>query len=105
MNRRDLLLTLAATPLWNAVHTAAAADTRAIVDDADGTRFDVHSVVALANEMFPGQGDALSQRWRAKQLEYSWTLSLMGRYEDFWSRTDHALGFACNALELNCSAA
>jgi 2-haloacid dehalogenase len=76
----------------------------ALVFDAYGTLFDVHAVAALANELFPGQGDALSQRWRAKQLEYSWTLSLMGRYEDFWNVTGHALTFACQALKLPCNA-
>lgn len=76
----------------------------AIVFDAYGTLFDVHSVVTLADQLFPGHGDALSQRWRAKQLEYSWTLSLMGRYEDFWDVTGHALTFACHALKLACNA-
>ena len=106
MDRRDLLLALAASRLWTAALPAAApVSTQAIVFDAYGTLLDVHSVIQLANDMFPGQGEALSQRWRAKQLEYSWTLSLMGRYDDFWSVTDHALVFACRALKLECSAA
>ena len=40
----------------------------ALVFDAYGTLYDVHSVTALADSFFPGQGDALSQRWRTKQL-------------------------------------
>ena len=103
MNRRELLIALGAL-----VPIASQSETRnpqsAIVFDAYGTLFDVHSIVTLANELFPGQGDALSQRWRAKQLEYSWTLSLMGRYEDFWNVTGHALTFACHALKLSCTA-
>jgi 2-haloacid dehalogenase len=118
MHRRDLLLALAAVPLRTAdfglrnafgstIQSApgSPSDIRAIVFDAYGTLFDVHSVIALADEIFPGRGDALSQQWRAKQLEYSWTLSLMGRYEDFWSVTDHALVFACRALKLTCTPA
>ncbi|MCY4074593.1 MAG: hypothetical protein OXH04_04080, partial [Acidobacteria bacterium] len=46
--------------------------------DAYGTLFDVFSVTALCEELFPGNGDALSQRWRAKQLQYSLLRSLMG---------------------------
>lgn len=67
---------------------------RAIAFDAYGTLFDVHSVRALCEEMFPGKGPALSQLWRQKQLEYTWLRSLMGRYEDFWSVTRDALVYA-----------
>ncbi|MDD9979874.1 MAG: hypothetical protein OXU81_00680, partial [Gammaproteobacteria bacterium] len=52
--------------------------------DAYGTLFDVFSVTALCEELFPGNGDALAQRWRAKQLQYSLLRSLMGRHRDFW---------------------
>lgn len=62
----------------------------------------MHSVVSLCNELFPDQGQALSQLWRAKQLEYTWLLSLMGRYEDFWQVTERALTYACKALGLPC---
>ncbi len=75
---------------------------KALVFDAYGTLFDVHSVVSACNESFPGQGAALSQAWRAKQLEYTWLRSLMGRYEDFWRVTESALQFACKSLGLEC---
>jgi len=52
-------------------------DVDALVFDAYGTLFDVHSLTALAEELVPGRGPALSQLWRAKQLEYSWLGSLM----------------------------
>ena len=65
---------------------------KALVFDAYGTLFDVHSVVALGEQLFPGKGGALSQLWRAKQLEYTWLRSLMGRYEDFTVVTRDALG-------------
>ena len=35
-----------------------------------------------------------SEIWRAKQLEYSWVLSLAGRYEPFWALTEQALDYA-----------
>jgi len=44
---------------------------KALAFDAYGTRFDVHSVIAACEDLFPGQGQALSQTWRQKQLEYT----------------------------------
>ncbi len=75
---------------------------KALVFDAYGTLFDVHSVIALCDELFPGQGAQLSQTWRAKQLEYTWLKSLMGRYQDFGKVTEAALKFACKSLKLDC---
>lgn len=77
----------------------------ALVFDAYGTLFDVHSVISLCNELFPAHGAALSQLWRAKQLEYTWLRSLMGDYADFWHVTESALGFSLKALHLECSEA
>lgn len=73
----------------------------ALVFDAYGTLFDVHSVIALAEQTFPGQGSALSPLWRTKQLEYTWQRSLMGRYEDFAAITRGALHYACRVLKLD----
>lgn len=73
---------------------------KALVFDAYGTLFDVHSVSALGERLFPGKGPALSQLWRAKQLEYTWLRSLMGRYEDFTAVTRAALEYACKTLQL-----
>ncbi|HYS76161.1 MAG TPA: haloacid dehalogenase type II [Burkholderiales bacterium] len=73
---------------------------RAIVFDAYGTLFDVHSVIALCEQLWPGKGAALSQLWRSKQLEYTWQRSLMRRYEDFARVTEAALRYACAALGL-----
>jgi 2-haloacid dehalogenase len=78
-------------------------DLQAFVFDAYGTLFDVHSVIAAAERAFPGKGQALSQLWRAKQLEYTWLRSLMERYEDFWKVTADALMYACLALRLEAS--
>jgi 2-haloacid dehalogenase len=45
-------------------------------------------------------GAQLSQLWRAKQLEYSWLRSLMGRYAPFSVVTAEALEYSCAALKL-----
>jgi 2-haloacid dehalogenase len=72
----------------------------ALVFDAYGTLFDVHSVVVRAEKLFPGQGAALSQLWRTKQLEYTWLRSLMGTYENFNVVTREALAWALAAKGL-----
>jgi len=72
----------------------------ALVFDAYGTIFDVHSVAALAESYFPGKGQALSAAWRTKQLEYTWLRSLMGRYEDFGQVTLAALDWAFESLAI-----
>jgi 2-haloacid dehalogenase len=76
------------------------ADPQALVFDAYGTLFDVHSVTRLADSLFPGRGAALSQAWRTKQLEYTWLRSLMGRYDDFSAVTADALDWAIESLGL-----
>jgi 2-haloacid dehalogenase len=78
---------------------------KALVFDAYGTLFDVHSVAALGEQLFPGKGTALSQLWRSKQLEYTWLRSLMGRYADFTAVTEAALGYAATILQLPLDAA
>jgi 2-haloacid dehalogenase len=72
----------------------------ALVFDAYGTLFDVHSVGRLAESLFPGKGAALSIAWRSKQLEYTWLRSLMGRYEDFSRVTQSALEWSLESLGL-----
>ena len=73
---------------------------RALVFDAYGTLFDVHSVARRCDGFWPGKGAALSQLWRARQLEYSWQRSLMQRYAPFSQVTREALEYACAALGL-----
>ena len=64
------------------------------VFDAYGTLFDVHAAVRRHAEAVGADADRLSATWRAKQLEYSWVRSLMGRYLDFWTLTEQALDYA-----------
>jgi 2-haloacid dehalogenase len=78
---------------------------KAILFDAYGTLFDVHSVTALAESFAPGRGVALSQAWRAKQLEYTWVRTLSRQYRDFWQVTGDALEWSAAALDLALSRA
>jgi 2-haloacid dehalogenase len=77
---------------------------KAIAFDAYGTLFDVFSVTALGEELFPGKGDALAQLWRLKQLQYSMLRSLMGRHRDFWRVTEDALVYTARSLGLDLTA-
>jgi len=79
-------------------------DVKGFVFDAYGTLFDVYSVGALGERLFPGHGAALAQLWRAKQLQYSLLRSLMGRHRDFWGLTEDGLVYACKALGLDLTA-
>jgi 2-haloacid dehalogenase len=70
----------------------------AFVFDAYGTLFDVQSMQARVEGLFPGQGALISQLWRLKQLEYSWLRTLMGEpFVDFWTITRQSLVFALDA--------
>jgi 2-haloacid dehalogenase len=64
------------------------------VFDAYGSLFDVHAAIARHREAAGPEADRLSEIWRAKQLEYTWTLTLAGRYLDFWTLTERALDSA-----------
>jgi len=75
---------------------------KALAFDAYGTLFDVHSVIARCEALWPGHGATLSERWRTKQLEYTWQRTLMGRYENFERVTRDGLRYACDSLELDC---
>ena len=73
---------------------------KALVFDAYGTLYDVHSVARGCESFWPGKGAQLSQAWRAKQLEYTWLRSLMGRYAPFSQVTREALVYSCQGLGL-----
>jgi 2-haloacid dehalogenase len=80
----------------------------AVLFDAYGTLFDVHSVMRLADELFPGQGERISLLWRDKQIEYTRLVSMSGpvaeagsrHYQPFWDLTRAALRFALSKLQL-----
>ncbi len=77
---------------------------RAVLFDAYGTLFDVHSVVLLAEQLFPGQGERLSLLWRDKQIEYTRLVSMSApggeHYRPFWDLTRASLRWAAARLGL-----
>jgi 2-haloacid dehalogenase len=74
---------------------------QAIAFDAYGTLFDVYSIAALADKLFPGKGAALAELWRDKQIEYTRLRTMCSMYKPFWEVTQDALVFSCKKLSLN----
>ena len=77
----------------------------ALVFDAYGTLFDVHSVMRRCEAFWPGKGAAVSAAWRTKQLEYTWQRSLMRAYRPFSEVTRDALEHTCETMRLPLSSA
>jgi len=81
---------------------------KAVLFDAYGTLFDVYSVGALAEQLFPGKGSALSVLWRDKQIEYTRLVTTSNggeHYRPFWDLTRAGLRYACKRLSLQLSPA
>ncbi len=74
---------------------------RAIAFDAYGTLFDVYSVGALAEQIFPGKGTELTALWRSTQIGYTHIRTLSDRYVPFWQVTEDALVFSARKLGLD----
>ncbi len=74
---------------------------QAIIFDAYGTLFDVYSIGALAERLFPGKGAAVAELWRDKQIEYTRLRTLSNTYKPFWEVTQDALVFTCRKLALD----
>jgi 2-haloacid dehalogenase len=77
---------------------------KAVIFDAYGTLFDVYSVSALAEQLFPGKGEALAALWRDKQIDYTRLYTLSGKYDSFWNLTRAGLRYAAARLKLDLSA-
>ncbi len=73
--------------------------TEAVAFDLYGTLLDVRSVERACSEVTADPA-ALSDLWRATQLQHTWLLSLTGRYLDFASLTAGALRQAAGRLGL-----
>jgi 2-haloacid dehalogenase len=76
---------------------------KAVLFDAYGTLFDVYSVAMLAEQLFAGQGQALSILWRDKQIEYTRLVTTSNdgaHYQPFWELTRAGLRYACKRLKL-----
>jgi 2-haloacid dehalogenase len=67
---------------------------KALVFDAYGTLYDVHSVYAKTEELCLGKGDLITQIWRLKQLEYTWPQTSLLGYRDFGFLTRASPEFA-----------
>ncbi len=70
---------------------------KACVFDAYGTLFDFNSAAEACADILGEQLGPVNEIWRAKQLQYTWLRSLMGRHADFWQVTGEALDYALAA--------
>lgn len=64
------------------------------VFDAYGTLFDVHSAVARHKGLIGADWERFADRWRAKHLEYTWVLSMIGRHTSFRKLLEQSLDWA-----------
>lgn len=78
-----------------------------IAFDAYGTLFDVYSMSQLAEELFPGHGQALSLMWRDRQIEYTRLVTMSDPnpngskyYLPFWELTIRSLRYVCKRMAL-----
>ena len=81
-----------------------------IAFDAYGTLFDVYSMSELAEQLFPGKGDAFSIMWRDRQIEYTRLVTMSDPspggskyYLPFWDLTTRALRYVCKRMQLDLS--
>jgi 2-haloacid dehalogenase len=77
---------------------------RCIAFDAYGTLFDVYSIGALAEALYPGHGARIAELWRVAQVDVTRIRTLSGQYRDFRAVTVDALRFALAKLGLNAGA-
>ena len=83
-----------------------------IAFDAYGTLFDVYSMGALAEELFPGNGATLALMWRDRQIEYTRLVTMSDPspqgskyYLPFWDLTIRSLRYVCKRMNLELSSA
>jgi 2-haloacid dehalogenase len=79
--------------------------------DAYGTLFDVYSMGQLAEELFPGHGQAFALLWRDRQIEYTRLVTMSDPdpagsryYLPFWELTLRSLRYVSKRLGLTLSA-
>jgi len=72
-----------------------------VVFDAYGTLFDWASAAERARDTLGDRWREFADLWRAKQLQYTWLRSLMGRHADFWQVTSQALDFTLESFGLS----
>lgn len=82
---------------------------KAVVFDAYGTLFDVYSIQALAENLFPEQGADIAMKWRDKQIEYTRLITQSDphnasgsqHFRPFWELTRLSLEYTLDRLKLN----
>lgn len=81
-----------------------------IAFDAYGTLFDVYSMGRLAEELYPGHGDAFAVMWRDRQIEYTRLVTMSDpsptgskHYLPFWELTIRSLRYVCKRMHLDLS--
>ncbi|MBU3616386.1 haloacid dehalogenase type II [Polynucleobacter sp. JS-Polo-80-F4] len=82
-----------------------------IAFDAYGTLFDVYSMGQLAEELFPGHGQAFALMWRDRQIEYTRLVTMSDpnpggskHYLPFWELTIRSLRYVCKRMGLDLTA-
>jgi len=73
--------------------SGALAGAEICVFDAYGTLFDFHAAVSRHHQAAGPDAALFSEVWRQKQIEYTWTHTLAGRYVEFWTLTQRALDY------------
>ena len=76
---------------------------KGIIFDMYGTVVDVGAVAEACSKVAPDP-IAFNNQWRAKQLEYTFLRTLMGKYRDFWKVTEEALACAVERFTLQMAA-
>jgi 2-haloacid dehalogenase len=85
---------------------------KAVVFDAYGTLFDVYSIQALADDLYPTMGADIAVKWRDKQIEYTRLITQSDPhnpsgsqyFRPFWEITRLSLEYTLDRLTLNRSA-
>lgn len=77
--------------------------TATLAFDVYGTLIDTHGVIAELRSMVGDRAAEVSQRWREKQLEYTFRRGLMQNYVTFPVCTKQALDYTCEELGLPLS--
>jgi 2-haloacid dehalogenase len=91
-----------AIPLQSIAESNRNGKFKAVVFDAFPI-FDPRPAAALAEIVFPGHGQTLSNVWRTRQFDYQWLRALSGQYVDFWQATEDSLVFAAKSMHLELS--
>ena len=76
---------------------------KAIIFDAYGTLFDVHSAAEKCKDKIGDKWEGFANFWRNTQLEYTWLRSLMKRHKDFWQVTEDSLDKSMKVFNIDSS--